>query len=111
VRRDKNFLKCTTHDEVIVHPSPEKVVPDIAFGRAVELVTGVSCINLSHKRTCSCGYYRKRKRKLVRQKEQLWKSGDWRRTQKAKKKKKFTFPHQDSSSKIPSPSLGGGYAS
>jgi hypothetical protein len=35
-------------------------------GRAFELVAGVSCTDLSHKRTCICGHYRKRKKKRVR---------------------------------------------
>jgi hypothetical protein len=38
-------------------------------GRAVELVVGVSCTDLSHKQTCVCNHYRKRKKKHVGQKE------------------------------------------
>jgi hypothetical protein len=76
-------------------------------GRAIELVVGVSCIDLSHKRTCVCSHYRKSRKKCVRQKEQIWKSKDWGRTQKVKKKKKNSrFPHRDFFSKTPSPSLG-----
>jgi hypothetical protein len=56
---------------------------------AVELVAGVSCTDLSHKRTCICDHYRKRE-KETRQKEQHWKSNDWGRTQKVEKKLTFS---------------------
>src|SRR6266849_9565449 len=53
--------------------------------RAIELVAGVPCIDFSHKQTSICDHYRKRKKKLVREKEQLWKSKDWGRVQKEQK--------------------------
>ena len=60
-RSDRDLIKCTTHNEGAVCLSPEQVIPDIAFGRAVELSSRTA---LGHKRTCVSGYYSKRKRKI-----------------------------------------------
>jgi hypothetical protein len=76
--------------------SPVRLLTDLVDfeslgGRAVELVAGVSCTDLSHKRTCVAGVTEEKK-KCSRKKEQIWKSGDWGRTQKVKKKLTFSPP-------------------
>ncbi len=78
-------------DNLLELSSPAQLLADLVGpeplgSRAIELVAGVPCIDFSHKQTSICDHYRKRKKKRVRQKDQLWKSKDWGRTQKGKKK-------------------------
>jgi hypothetical protein len=64
---------------------------------------------LSHKRTCVCGYSRKRKGNASGERCSFGKVGTGEERIKQKAKKNSSSPHQDSSSKTPSSSLDGEY--
>ena len=68
-------------DNLLALSSPAQLLADLVGleplgSRAIEHVADVSCIDFSHKQTSICDHYRKRKKKLVRQKEQLQKNKD-----------------------------------
>ena len=59
---------------LLAQSSPVRLLADLVDfeplgGRAVELVAGISCTDLSHNWTCVCGHYRKRKKIFLRQRD------------------------------------------